>query len=219
MYGDALCKANDVDAFRNCRLTSLDRIIHDVNEAEAQKAETRKMNAEIIETFMRENEHRIVHDWECDTIKKRLNIHLYKDRLVSVEELEKTFVKTLTDLNFKWEVDRFLEEHSEETNDQYFDRERFYREVRDTDNYRNYRYSDYCDYTWMYPMLMMHRDRRMEEHQELLRRQEEERQAAERRRQAEELRRQQERMSSNNSSFGGGFGGGFSSGGGFKGGW
>jgi len=147
-------------------------------------------------------------------------------RIASQNELEETFVAALASANFRWEVGRFIDEHSDQASGQYFNREAFYQELSATDNFRNYQYSNRYDNSWMLPLLVMHVANREQKHKEELRRREE----AERRRREEEERRRREaeeyeairsieRMRSNNSSFGGGFGGGSSSGGGFKGGW
>jgi len=225
-YISALRRTNHLEAFKEFRLTSLAEIKHRIDEKERQKAETKKKNTEFIDAFLLENESRIVHAETREQIHEALMTHCRTDKIASQNELEETFVAALASANFRWEVGRFIDEHSDQASGQYFNREAFYQELSATDNFRNYQYSNRYDNSWMLPLLVMHVANREQKHKEELRRREE----AERRRREEEERRRREaeeyeairsieRMRSNNSSFGGGFGGGSSSGGGFKGGW
>lgn len=211
LYEMALKDTNNIQAFMRCQITSLDMIIYQVDEAERKKDEMRCRNAGIIDQFLQANKHRIVHKSTYKAIRASLYKHQYHDKLVTQDILEKAFVAALNDLNFRWEVDRFIREHSDQTG-QYFNRDVFYTELLQSENYRNYHYNRYYDSSWMYPLLIMHMANGKKAHQEKI---EQER----RQHQAEERRRQKESIQSSNSSFSTSFGGGSSSGGGFKGGW
>ncbi len=220
MYEYALKDTNNFHAFKRCELTDLNTIIHKVDEEERQKAEMENKNVEIIDRYLEENEHRIVHKNLLPSIRNTLRKNLLRcDRLIQQDELEASFSDTLNELNFRWEVDQFLAEHSDQASGQYFSQDNFYHELYSSEHYQNYHYTSNYDRSWMLPMLLMHKSNREKAHREALRRREEERKAREKRQREEARRREQERMNSNNSSFGSGFGGGHSSGGGFKGGW
>lgn len=223
LYQDAIEEVNNFEAFKRCQLTSLEMIIHQVDEAEQQKEEMRQQNGEIIEAFLQANRNRIPHEDTYKGIRNKLYKHRYSDRLVDEATLENTFAAALNEANFRWEVDRFVREQGDLAGGQHFNYDSFYAELAQTEQYRNYHYSRHYDHAWMRAMLITHIARRKRAHEEEIRRKEEQRKAEERRRrEAEEaaaLRRATEAMRSNNTSFGGGFKGGSSSGGGFKGGW
>jgi hypothetical protein len=138
---------------------------------------------------------------------------------VSDSDLEKFFVKEMESLNFKWEFEKFVDEHKGEIDSRFFNRNDFYREVTNTDQYRNYYYRRGYDRSWMRTLLFIHLTNKRKAHQEKLAREERERQARIKREQEAARKRQLERMRSTNSSYGSSFRGGYSSGGGFKGKW
>ena len=128
---------------------------------------------------------------------------------ITKEEMEKSFEKNTKRLNFEREVDQFLSENKDSINKQYFDKAKFYRELEETDVYKEYEYPDRYNRDWMQAYLIGHISRNKAD--------------AETRRMCEKARRARA-MSARyshdyDSSFGSGFGGGFSSGGGFSGGW
>lgn len=223
LYKEALRKTNNLQAFKQFRLTPLDRIIYQVDETEREKEEMQRKNAEIIEQFLQANKHRIMHESTFKVIRATLYKHQYSDKLVSQDVLEKDFAAALKEQNFRWEADRFIKEHLNKNTQKYFNRDAFYQELEQSERYYDYHYSRHYDNTWMYVLYAAHIARGRRTHQERLNRQEEQRKAEERRRQEEAnaaaLRAATERIRTTNSSFGSGFRGGSSSGGGFKGGW
>lgn len=222
LYKYEFQKVNDMRAFMNGRLTSVDTVIYNVDAAEQEKEEMEARNAEIVEQFFSDNEYRIENKAIAGSVRMRLEKCVRNDRVLEEQELEAVFVKAVEEMGFRWEFDRFCKENGDQIDKKDFDQERFYREVTSTDNYQNYRNSGYrsrYDRSWMMPLLVVHMSQQRKRRQEREQREEAERQARERRRKQEEARRAAEMMRSNNSSFGSSFGGGRSSGGGFKGKW
>lgn len=218
-YLQKLKSINTYDAFKDCYLTSLESIIYEVDEEEQKKEEMRAANTEKISDFLIKNKNRVENKAIFPELTSRMNKHCYSNRLVTEEELESTFVKEMDALNFKWEFDQFVNDHKQEINSQYFNRNDFYRAVTNTNEYRNYHYSRGYDRSWMRTLLIIHMAKNKKAHQEKLAREERERQARIKREQEAARKRQLERMRSTNSSYGSSFRGGFSSGGGFKGKW
>ena len=219
LYKERLKAVNTYDAFINCRLTSLESIIYDVDSEEERKEEIKKANTAKVVKFLADNNHRIENPAIRTELIRNMKSYANSTTPVSDSDLEKFFVKEMESLNFKWEFEKFVDEHKEEIDSRFFNRNDFYREVTNTDQYRNYYYRRGYDRSWMRTLLFIHLANKRKAHQEKLAREERERQARIKREQEAARKRQLERMRSTNSSYGSSFRGGFSSGGGFKGKW
>lgn len=209
---------NNLDAFEKCQFTSNDIIIMEVDDMREQKRRMQETNNLIVETFLKENDFRIQNREIVESLHLRFTaMRGVSDRQLTKSELESHFAKHLKTLTFKYEFDKFCEEHKGEIDSKYFDKDEFYKSVCKTPDYENFHYRRNYNSQWMMHFLMLHM---MNNRKEAEARAKREQEARERRRREEEAHRQRVRMQNNNSSFGSGFGGGFSSGGGgFKGGW
>ena len=205
---------NPLDNFENLELVDVNTAIKDVDEIEAQRADMRRQNTEIVENFLKANDNRIVNrDIKHDLIERFNAFKGWSDELVDVETLEKCFVEYYEDLDFEYEVNKFCKENADKIQAKDFNKQAFIKELRQTDDYHT---RSRTNSMWMLHFLMLHMT--MNRNNRIQREAEEKRRAEERARQAA-ARRRAESYSTHNSTFGTGFGGGFSSGGGFKGGW
>jgi uncharacterized membrane protein YgcG len=219
LYELALSGANQADTFSKHKVFDAETIIRDIDEEERQKAEMRERNNKTIEDFLATNMC-YVSDKELESkiLSRFTNKRSIGNRLVTTQELEEHFEKSLKELGFEMEFERFCEEHKDEIDGKYFDKQKFYDSLLKENNYTQYRYHANRTYNnmWMMHFLMLHMATQKNDCE---RREREEQEARERHRREEAARRQRQQMQSYNSSFGTGFGGGHSSGGGFKGGW
>lgn len=205
---------NPLDNFENLELVDVNTAIKEVDEIEAQRADMRRQNTEIVENFLKANDNRIVNrDIKHDLIERFNAFKGWSDELVDVETLEKCFVEYYEDLDFEYEVNKFCKENADKIQAKDFNKQAFIKELRQTDDYHT---RSRTNSMWMLHFLMLHMT--MNRNNRIQREAEEKRRAEERARQAA-ARRRAESYSTHNSTFGTGFGGGFSSGGGFKGGW
>lgn len=201
-YKSYLEKINNQQSFQIGMIKSLDFICNEVDE----NIDT---NEKAIRKFFRENKDRVQNKEILPDLEQAyLSDCLWYDRKITKEEMEKSFEKNTKRLNFEREVDQFLSKNKDSVkkfNKQYFDKAKFYRELEETDVYKEYEYPDRYNRDWMQAYLIEHISRNKAD--------------AEARRICEEARRANTALYSDDSSFGSGFDGGFSSGGGFSGGW
>lgn len=220
-YELRLKQNNDLNAFTGCSLIPLGEIINMIDEEENNKRELENLNIDIINKFFKENAHRITNPEITQALENKLKDRINSSYILEPDELERIFADSLKELSFKWEFEKFCDEHKNEidSNRKDFNSSEFYRSIKATDNYRNYRSDGVFHNHWMLPLLMLHMSNQRKSRIEREEREERERIHREKMRREEAARRERQRMSSINSSFGGGFGGGRSSGGGFSGGW
>lgn len=207
-YESRLKVINNQQSFQIGMIKSLDFICNEVDE----NIDT---NEKAIRKFFRENKDRVQNKEILPDLEKAyLSDCWWYDRKITKEEMEKSFEKNIKRLNFEHEVDRFLSENKDiisNINKQYFDKAKFYRELEETDVYREYEYLDRYNRDWMRAYLVGHIKHNKAD--------------VENRRMQEKTRRaiantaRYSHSSSFESEFGSEFGGGFSSGGGFSGGW
>lgn len=202
-YKSYLEKINNQQSFQIGMIKSLDSICNEVDE-------NIDINEKAIRNFFRENKDRVQNKEILPDLEQAyLSDCWWYDRKTTKEEMEKSFEKNTKRLNFEHEVDQFLSENKDSINKQYFDKAKFYRELEETDVYKEYEYPDRYNRDWMQAYLIGHISRNKAD--------------AEARRMCEKARRARANTAryshDYDSSFGSGFGGGFSSGGGFSGGW
>ena len=207
-YKSYLEKINNQQSFQIGMIKSLDSICNEVDE----NIDT---NEKAIRKFFRENKDRVQNKEILPDLEQAyLSDCLWYDRKITKEEMEKSFEKNTKRLNFEREVDHFLSKNKDSVkkfNKQYFDKAKFYRELEETDVYKEYEYPDRYNRDWMQAYLIGHISRNKAD--------------AEARRMCEKARRARANTAryshdyDSDSSFGSEFGGGFSSGGGFSGGW
>lgn len=209
-YKEAIDKINNFDNFVKNDITDLDDIIKKVDEAEKRKFDIHNQNADNIAKYI--NEQKInTKAVSKKELKKHMLSHEQDFILMSDKNIKSVFEKEYKELQFKYEYEQFLKEHSDDIDSRYFNGGKFYEEVRKSKEYNNYSGGRINDNAWMLLLLTHHMH--VNEKRAI------ERQRAEERCQ-EELRRQEESYSNySSSSFGSSFGGGMSSGGGFSGGW
>lgn len=206
-YKSYLEKINNQQSFQIGMIKSLDFICNEVDE-------NIDVNKKAIRQFFKENKDRVQNKEILPDLEKAyLSDCWWYDRKITKEEMEKLFEKNIKRLNFEHEVDRFLSENKDiisNINKQYFNKAKFYRELEETDVYKEYEYLDRYNRDWMRAYLIGHIKRNKAD--------------VETRRMREEACRARANSAkyshySDSSSFGSDFGGGFSSGGGFSGGW
>ena len=219
LYRAHLSNRNTINTFAAMQIVGIDMIILEVDAAEEKRKSTQNTNINLVEKFLEDNLHRVENKAIVDKLTSRFEGKKLDSRLVTIDELEEHFTKTMSALNFEYEFDKFCEENKDKIDPKYFDRNDFYKTVQSTPNYANYHYSHTYNRNWMMHFLMIHMASQRRQVEARERREREEREARERRRREEAARKQRQQMQNHNSSFGSGFGGGFSSGGGFKGGW
>lgn len=220
-YETRLKQINDLDAFVSCTVTPVNEIIDMIDFEEKKKKEIIRQNTDVVNCFFQENEHRITCLVITEEIKNELCKRINDTYVVGYDELEDVFTKSLKELSFKWEYEKFCAEHHNEitSNLKDFNSSEFYRSIKETENYKNYRSDSFFNNNWMLPLLMLHMSQQRKNRIEREKREEQERIRREQRRRDEALQRELNRMRSHNSSFCSSFGGGSSSGGGFSGGW
>lgn len=202
-YKSYLEKINNQQSFQIGMIKSLYSICNEVDE----NIDT---NEKAIRKFFRENKDRVQNKEILPDLEQAyLSDCWWYDRKTTKEEMEKSFEKNTKKLNFEREVDHFLSKNKDSINKQYFDKAKFYRELEETDVYKEYEYPDRYNRDWMQAYLIGHISRNKAD--------------AEARRMCEKARRARANTAryshDYDSSFGSEFGGGFSSGGGFSGGW
>ena len=205
---------NPLDNFENLKLIDVNTAIKEVDAIEAQRAEMRRQNTEIVENFLNANDNRIINrNIKHDLIERFDAFKHWSDELVDVDTLENCFKEYYEELDFEYEVEQFCKENADKIKAKDFNKQAFIKELSQTDEYRARSRNNNM---WMLHFLMLHmamnRNNRIQ-------REAEEKRAAERRAAQRRAESYRSSYSSHNSTFGSGFGGGFSSGGGFKGGW
>jgi hypothetical protein len=215
IYIEAAKRRNNREAFENFQLVDLGNLISDVDAIEDDKEATIAENESRIETFLANNRHRIVNKVIEPKLYLRFQGFLYPDRYVSTAEMERHFERTVRELSFEYEFNKFCDDYADIIKEKDFDRNEFYSELTATKQYAQYRQTNNYNNYWMHHHLMLHM-----RNQRLAR----EKREAEARLQAERRRRQAAQRSyaqqrSYNSSFGSRTGGGFSRGGGCSGRW
>lgn len=210
-YHKKLMDVNCVENFINLQLKDVDTIIYDMNKMIKHEKEIEEANLKKISDFVISQRHLIPEFMSEKEIISTIFNRCMLGRLISDESIESIFNLEIKEASFKYEYEKFLEEHKDEIDLRHLNSSSFYDTLRKTDNYMNYNpYHSHGNFMWMLPLLMVHTQKNK---------------ATEERRIAAEAnrRRQQQNFNRNNSfgssSFGTSFGGGFSSGGGFSGGW
>lgn len=210
-YLNFLEKENTYENFLSFNTKDIDTIIYEVDRRIAEEERIEQENDKRIQKFIEKNKNRIENkQLSLEDLKQQMKKHCEKGKVLSEKKLEHIFVKELKALNFKQEYDKFLEENKDQINSKYFSKVDFYETLRNSDEYKRYRYSMYYNRSWMLSLLIHH----MEDNKR-----EAERREAMRRSYNTYRSSSSSNSSHGSSSFGSGFGGGFSSGGGFSGGW
>lgn len=213
-YMEECRRVNDLYAFERGNVTDPAMIVYQVDADIQKRAETLDANTKLVKEFFEKNDYRIENRAIVSKVKTCFTKFYSETRLYTEGELNRHLDETMERLNFEWELDRFIAENADKIDHKDFDRDDFYRELKSTNNYKQYRYRSNYNNFWMQHYLLLHM---ATQRKNRIRREEEQRRAEERRR--EQARRHAQQQRTNNSSFGTSFGGGFSSGGGFKGGW
>lgn len=217
LYIKKLKDMNSYDNFVSFNVVSIDDIIFYTNKEIEINNNIRNKNHEKIKSFINEHKNLVENEQiSLEVLEKKMRQHCKKGIELTSYDVEKIFNEEVKELNFKFHFDRFIDDFTtaNELDRDDLNLNAFYNSLKQTDEYANYRFNRRYNYSWMFPLMLAHREnekRKIREREEQERREE-----AERKRRREEESR---RLHHTNNHFGGGFGGGFSSGGGFSGRW
>lgn len=205
-YVDYLKAKNNIDKFTRLNLLRTYDIIEAVDKEIATKQATKKANIEKYTQYIHSltlNENLVS---KQSLIKQIDSKEYYSDNeLLSEHEIATNVDRLIDQMTFDAEYQDFLSKNSDKIDHRNFSKNRFYKEVQQSNDYRTYGNSIFNNPALLLMLLMMHSDNIMAENKAI------------------ESNNSSSYSRNNNIStydnFGGGFDGGSSSGGGFSGGW
>lgn len=200
LYIKKIEEINNIQNFKSLNIVELKDIIHEVDKEIILRKKIIRTNRNKIKKFIDQHENEFDKKIISITMLISMMNRIVSDKSVLSEgEIKKAFYKEIKNIGFEYEYNKFLTEHEKEINTKYFNSSELFKELKKSDEYKNYtglQNSRNLNNLWMLTYLNLQITSRKEQQQ-----------------------RKHDEINSFNSPFGGGFGGGTSSGGGFTGGW
>lgn len=198
-----LKEINSFDNFVNLNIESIEFIKEKSYEQIKQNLSIYNENIEKIKKYIDENEKEVnTKKVPIKKLKEKMLHSISKNGIMlNDSDIKEMYKRSLKTLEFDYEFEQFLEEHKDDIKYNDFNKSKFYSELKESKEYKNYSGGRIND-KWMMILLLTHMST-----------------IKKAREAAEEKRRLESINDDDYGSFGSSFGGGYSSGGGFSGGW